>query len=92
MTAEAVSALAGMERLLPRLEECLAWARSLAEELAAVEVTATPDPPHTPTFMVHAGVPADEVNRRLLAFVERERLQLGGPWRAADEPGAAVPS
>ena len=34
LTAEAVSALVGMERMLPRLEECLAWARALAGELA----------------------------------------------------------
>ena len=87
LTAEAVSALAGLERHLPRLEECLAWSRSLAAELTALGVAVTPDPPHTPTFVVHAGAGADEVNRRVLAFLEREGLQLTGAWTESDEPG-----
>ena len=87
LTAEALSALAGMERMLPRLEECLAWARALAEELALVGLAVTPDPPHTPTFVIAAAAPADRVNRELLAFMERERLQPCGPWRSAEEPG-----
>jgi len=72
--------------MLPRLDECLAWARRLAEELAVADLAVVPDPPHTPTFRVHAGVPADDVNRRLLAFLEREHLQPCGPWTPADEP------
>ncbi len=87
LTAEAVSALVGMERMLPRLEECLAWARALAGELAEAGLAVTPDPPHTPTFVIGAAAPADEVNRRLLTFMERERLQPCGPWRAAHEAG-----
>ena len=87
LTAEAVSALAGMERMLPRLEECLAWARALAEELAGAGSPSTPDPPHTPTFVIARGCAGRPGQPRLLAFMERERLQPCGPWRAADEPG-----
>ena len=87
LTAEAVSALAGLQRLLPRLEECLGWARGLAAELTALGLAVTPDPPHTPTFVVHAGAPADAVNRRALAFIGREGLQLTGAWTPSGEPG-----
>ncbi len=87
LTAEAVAALDGMQRLVPRFDECLAWARQLAEELPAVGLVARPDPPHTPTFLVHAGRPAAEVNDRLLAFLEQERVLVCGPWRPGDEPG-----
>ena len=86
-TPEAVAALVGLRDLLPRMAECLAWARALAVELVEVGLTANPVVPHTPTFQVFApGVP-DEVNERLIAFLERERLQLCGPWAASDEPG-----
>ena len=85
-TPEAVAALVGLRDLLPRMPECLAWARALATELAAVGVTATPQEPHTPTFRVFAAGDADEVNDRVIARMERTRVQVGGLWTPADEP------
>ena len=75
--------------MLPRLDECRDWARRLAGELTASGMSVTPDPPHTPTFQLYAGVPADEVNRRLLDFLEQARLQPCGPWSDSEEPGRA---
>lgn len=86
-TPEAVAALVGLRDLLPRMAECLAWARALATELAGVGITTNPAEPHTPTFQAFAPGVADEVNDRLIAFLEREKLQLCGPWVASDEPG-----
>ena len=36
---------------------------------------------------MHAAGDEDEVNERLLAVMERERLQVCGPWWADREPG-----
>ncbi|MFC5177196.1 threonine aldolase family protein [Nocardioides taihuensis] len=87
MTPEAISGLVGLREHLPRMAECLAWARALADGLASRGLTPHPTPPHTPTFEVWAPGDAATVNDRLLAFMEREGLQLTGPWSAADEPG-----
>lgn len=86
-TPEALSALAGLREHLPRMAECLAWARSLADELPRRGITPNPGPPHTPTFEAWAAGDAGAVNERLLGFMERERLELSGPWSASDEPG-----
>jgi threonine aldolase len=86
-TPEALAALAGLRDLLPRMGECYAWAQALAAELAELGITPNPSEPHTPTFLLHAAGDEDEVNERLLSVMERERLQVCGPWWAAREPG-----
>ena len=86
-TPEALAALAGLRDLLPRMGECHAWAKALAAELPALGMTPNPTEPHTPTFLLHAAGDEDEVNERLLALMERERLQVCGPWWAGREPG-----
>ena len=86
-TPEALAALAGLRDLLPRMAECHAWARALAAELPGLGITPNPTQPHTPTFLLHAAGDEDEVNERLLAVMERDRLQVCGPWWAAREPG-----
>jgi threonine aldolase len=86
-TPEALAALAGLRDLLPRMGECHAWARALAAELPAYGITPNPTEPHTSTFRLHAAGAQDEVNERLLAVMERERLQVSGPWSDSREPG-----
>lgn len=90
LTAEALSALLSLRRVVPRLSEHLAWARALAAELPAHGITPNPDPPHIPTFEVFAAGEADVVNERLITVMTSERVQLCGLWRAADEPGRVV--
>jgi threonine aldolase len=87
LTPEAVAGLVGLRDLLPRMPECLAWARSLAAEVSAAGITPNPTEPHTPTFLLHASGDADEVNERVVAFLERERLNICGLWRSGLEPG-----
>ena len=87
LTPEAVAGLVGLRDLLPRIPECLAWARALAAELPAVGITPNPAEPHTPTFLLHVGGDADEVNERVVAFLERERLRLCNLWWEGTEPG-----
>lgn len=86
-TPEVLAALVGLRDALPRMGEHLAWARALAEELTAVGLTPCPNPPHTPTFQVFGPGQEDDVNERLVGFIERERLELCGPWRGTPEPG-----
>lgn len=86
-TPEAVAALVGLRRMLPRMPELLAWARALASELPAVGITPGPAVPHTPTFRLYAAGDADAVNDRLISVMETERRRLTGPWSAAEEPG-----
>jgi threonine aldolase len=87
LTAEAVAGLVGLRELLPRMPDCLTWARAFAAELPAVGITPNPTEPQTPQFLMHAAGEADEVNGRLLAFMERDRLAPCGPWWASQEPG-----
>jgi threonine aldolase len=89
-TPEALAALAGLRDLLPRMGECLAWARALAAELPAHGISPNPGEPHTSTFLLHAAGDEDAVNERLLRVMERERLQLCGPWWESREPGRVM--
>jgi threonine aldolase len=86
-TPETLAALAGLRDLLPRMAECYAWAQALAAELPDLGITPNPTEPHAPTFLLHAAGDEDDVNERLLAVMERERLQVCGPWWAGREPG-----
>ena len=85
MTAEAVSALAGLRDRLPIMAETVAWARAFAAELPSY-VTVHPGVPHTSQFLLYAAGDADTVNERVLALVEKRRIGLPA-WRAAQEPG-----
>jgi threonine aldolase len=87
LTPFAVSALAGLRDRLPRMGEYAAWARALAAELAARGLRPTPEPPHTNTFLVHAEGQADAVVERVIAFMEREKIQPCGGWWEAAVPG-----
>jgi threonine aldolase len=90
LTPYAVAALVGLRDLLPRMGEYAAWARSLAALLVAEGLVVDPDPPHTNTFLVHAPGVADEINERLVAFMERESVVPCGPWWEAAVPGFAT--
>ena len=48
MTPEALAGLVGLREHLPRMAECLAWARALAAELAARGLDAPPGAPAHP--------------------------------------------
>ena len=90
LTAEAVTALVGLERELPGMAERRTWARAAAEALTARGLRCQPDPPHTSTFLVHAPGTADAVNDRLVAWVEEHATLLSGAWREGTAPGTVV--
>jgi len=88
-TPEAVGALVGLRDRLPLMADCVAWARSMAAALPP-HVTIQPPVPHTGTFRLYAAGEPDEVNARLLTYVEEHCLALTPPWFAATEPGRVV--
>ncbi len=90
LTPFAVLALAGLREHLPRMGEYVAWGQALAGHLVAAGVRVSPDPPHTNTFELWAGGDADTINERVIAFMERTRIQPCGAWRPADAPGTAT--
>jgi threonine aldolase len=85
LTAEAVSALAGLRDRLPTVPDTVAWARAFAAELPDF-IAVQPAVPHTNQFHVYAPGDADAVNERLLALIEDRHIGLPA-WLAAQEPG-----
>jgi hypothetical protein len=49
-----------------------------------------PSPPQSNTFELFAADEADAVNERVIAFMQRTRIQPCGTWRPADIPGWAT--
>jgi len=85
LTAEAVSALAGLRDQLPIVADTVGWARAFAAELPSF-IAVQPGVPHANQFLAYAAGDADAVNERLLALIEERRIGLPA-WRAAQEPG-----
>lgn len=90
LTPYAVGGLIGLREELPHFAESRTWARALAVELSGRGLRPHPAEPHISTFEVHVDRAADEVNERLLAFMERERVMVCFPFRDGDMPGTAV--
>lgn len=85
VTAEAVSALAGLRDQLATIPATVTWARALAAELPRC-VTVQPGVPHTNQFLLYAAGDAGAVNQRVLSLVEERSIGLPA-WRPAQEPG-----
>ena len=90
LTPYALGGLLGLRAELPRMGEYLAWARSLAIELTGRGIRVHPEEPHISTFQLYVDGSADEINERLLVFIERESTMLSFPWRGTDVPGTAT--
>ena len=90
MTPYALGGLVGLRTELPRMAEYLAGARAMAEALTARGLRVQPAVPQTCTFEVYADGRADDVNERLVGFVERTGVQLSPLWRQTDDPGTVV--
>jgi threonine aldolase len=90
LTPYAVAALAGLRDRLPRMGEYVAWAHDLAAALTARGFRVSPEPPHTNTFLAFAEGDEDVTARRVLAFMEREKIVPCGGWMPAEVPGFVV--
>ncbi|MEU4796464.1 beta-eliminating lyase-related protein [Streptomyces sp. NPDC023327] len=93
----AVSALLGLERVLPRLPDYVAHARVVAEALhegfAAAGVPWSrvhPRPPHTHEFQVWLPYAADVLDEASVGQAEETGTFLFGRWFADGPPGLSV--
>ncbi|GAA4934153.1 threonine aldolase family protein [Actinoplanes utahensis] len=87
----ALSALAGLDRELPRLREYVGHARTIADALASVPgARVFPHPPHTHQFRLWLPYPAAVLGEAVLRVAERERVWFAGGWVDADVPGYAM--
>lgn len=87
MMPDAVAALRGLDRELPRMAEYHRCAVLLASRLEARGIRVTPQPPHTNAFRVHVERAVDDLNERRVAAMEREHVRLSPPWSGSDVPG-----
>jgi threonine aldolase len=70
----ALTALAGLESVLPQLPSYVEHARVVAAALASVEgVRVHPDPPHTQEFQLWLPGTAERLNQAALALAEEEK-------------------
>jgi threonine aldolase len=85
LTAEAVSALVGLNDQLPIIADTVAWARAFAAELPSF-IAVQPGVPHANQFLAYAQGDADAVNEQVLALIEKHHIGFPA-WHPAQEPG-----
>jgi threonine aldolase len=87
----ALTALAGLDRELPRVPGYVRHARTVAAALAALPgARVNPEPPHTHRFRLWLPYPAQTLNDAALALAEEEKVWFAAGWRDTDVPGVAM--
>ncbi|MEU7918892.1 threonine aldolase family protein [Micromonospora zamorensis] len=87
----ALSALAGLDRELPRIPEYVRHARTVATALAALPgALVYPEPPHTQRFRLFLPHPAQALDDAALALAEDEKVWFAVGWQETDVPGMAM--
>jgi threonine aldolase len=87
----ALTALAGLDRELPRIPDQVRHARTVAAALAGLPGARTyPEPPHTHQFRLWLPHPAQALNDAALAMAEEEKVWFAAGWRDTDVPGTAL--
>jgi threonine aldolase len=87
----ALTALAGLDRELPRVPGYVRHARTVAAALTTLPgARVYPDPPHTHRFRLWLPHPAEALNDTALALAEEEKVWFAAGWRDTDVPGIAM--
>ncbi|MDG4826415.1 beta-eliminating lyase-related protein [Asanoa sp. WMMD1127] len=87
----ALTALAGLDRELPRIPEYVRHAETVAAALATLPgAKVHPAPPHTHRFRLWLPHSAEALNDAALALAEEERVWFAAGWRDAEVPGVAL--
>ena len=90
----ALSALAGLDRELPRLDGYVAHAKVVAAAIAEALVRVPggrvyPEPPHTHQFQVWLPFPAEALNEAGIRLAEETRESVFGMWHEPGLPGVS---
>lgn len=83
----ALSALQGLDTVLPRMGELRDFAVRLAVALREAGVRVSPAQPHTNAFRVFLEADVAALRERIVRAMEQDRFVLPGGWQAADVPG-----
>lgn len=87
----ALSALAGLDRELPRIPDYVRHAPGIAAALAALPgARVFPEPPHTQRFRLWLPYAAEALNDAALALAEQEKVWFAAGWQEAGVPGVAL--
>lgn len=87
----AVTALAGLERELPRVDEYVRHARTVATALAELPgVRVFPEPPHTHQFQLWLPYSAEVLTEAAVGMAEEEKVFFVGGWQKSAVPGMAI--
>ncbi|MFI1990263.1 threonine aldolase family protein [Actinoplanes sp. NPDC020271] len=87
----ALTALAGLERVLPRIPDFVRQARVVADAFAELPgAQVFPRPPHTNQFRVWLPFPAARLNEGVLAMADEEKVWFTGGWQDTAVPGQAM--
>ncbi|MEV4497765.1 beta-eliminating lyase-related protein [Micromonospora arborensis] len=87
----ALTALAGLDRELPRIPEYGRHARTVAAALTALPgARVYPEPPHTHRFRLWLPHPAQALNDAALALAEEEMVWFVAGWQETAVPGMAM--
>lgn len=87
----ALSALAGLDRELPRIPEYVRHAQTVAAALATLPgARVYPEPPHTHRFRLWLPHPAQALNDAALELAADERVWFVAGWQDTNLPGVAM--
>jgi threonine aldolase len=87
----ALSAMVGLQTIVPRLESYVDHARAVADVLAALPgARVNPNPPHTHQFQLLLPGSAEAFNEATLAFAEQEKVWFAAGWRDLTPAGVAM--
>jgi threonine aldolase len=86
-----MTAMLGLETILPRLGAQVAHAREVAAALAKLPgARIHPDPPHTHQFQLWLPHRADALNEAALALAERDKVWFAAGWQDRPPTGLAM--
>jgi threonine aldolase len=86
-----VTALVGLDTVLPRIPSYVEHARMVAEALARLPgARVNPSPPHTHEFQLCLPHPAERLNEAVLALAEEEKTWFAGGWSDRPPTGTSV--